>query len=70
MLLSTQCYNESGGDSKMPPKKPDSEKAIRINTSLPPDLYKRVEKFCNEEERSYAWIVQKALTEYLEKRGR
>lgn len=53
----------------MPPKKPDSEKAIRINTSLPPDLYKRVEKFCNQEERSYAWIVQKALTEYLEKRG-
>lgn len=54
----------------MPPKKPDSEKAIRINTSLPPELYKRVAKFCSEEDRSYAWIVQKALIEYLDKRGR
>lgn len=54
----------------MPPKKPESEKAIRINTSIPPDVYKRVELYCNREERSYAWIVQKALTEYLEKRGR
>ena len=69
MLTYTRCYNESGGDA-MPPKKPDSEKAIRINTSLPPELYKRVAKFCSEEDRSYAWIVQKALIEYLDKRGR
>lgn len=53
----------------MPPKKPDSEKAIRINTSLPPELYERVAKFCNDEDRSYAWVVQKALIEYLGKRG-
>jgi predicted transcriptional regulator len=53
----------------MPPKKPESEKAIRINTSLDPELYERVSRFCNQEERSYAWVVKKALIEYLEKRG-
>ena len=41
----------------------------KYNITLPPSLIERLEKFMKEEERGRSWTIQKALDEYLAKRG-
>ena len=41
----------------------------RYNISLPPSIIERLEKYMREEERNRSWTIQKALDEYLKKRG-
>ena len=41
----------------------------RYNISLPPSIIKRLEKYMKKEERNRSWTIQKALDEYLGKRG-
>lgn len=41
----------------------------RFNITLPPSIVERLEKFMEEEERPRSWTIQKALDEYLSKRG-
>ncbi len=41
----------------------------RFNITLPPSIIKRLEKFMADEERPRSWVIQKALDEYLSKRG-
>ena len=41
----------------------------RFNITLPPSIIERLEKFMAEEERPRSWTIQKALDEYLAKRG-
>lgn len=37
--------------------------------SLPPSIIERLDKFMKDEERHRSWTIQKALDEYLAKRG-
>ena len=41
----------------------------RYNISLPPSIIKRLEQYMKKEERNHSWTIQKALDEYLGKRG-
>lgn len=41
----------------------------RFNISLPPSIIKRLEKYMEEEERNRSWCIQKALDEWLKKKG-
>ena len=41
----------------------------KYNITLPPSLIERLEKYMKEEERNRSWTIQKALDEYLKKRG-
>ena len=41
----------------------------KYNISLPPSIIARLEKFMKEEERNRSWTIQKALDEWLSKRG-
>lgn len=41
----------------------------KYHISLPPSIIERLEKFMAEEERPRSWTIQKALDEYLGKRG-
>lgn len=41
----------------------------KYNITLPPSIIERLEKFMTEEERGRSWTIQKALDEYLKKRG-
>lgn len=41
----------------------------RFNITLPPSIVKRLEKFMADEERPRSWVIQKALNDYLSKRG-
>ena len=41
----------------------------KYNITLPPSIIKRLDKFMEKEERPRSWTIQKALDEYLAKRG-
>lgn len=41
----------------------------KYNITLPPSIIERLEKYMKEEERGRSWTIQKALDEYLAKRG-
>ena len=51
--------------------RPDIEREPfkKFNISLPPDIYERLNKFSEEEDRAKSWIIKKALEEYLAKNG-
>ena len=39
------------------------------NITLPPSIQERLEKYMKDEERPRSWVIQKALDEWLAKRG-
>ena len=48
---------------------PPKPKAMKFSVSMPPDVYNRLEKFCDDEERDKAWVVRKAVDKWLEEKG-
>ena len=42
---------------------------IKFSTSLPPDLYERLERYCADEERDKAWCLKKAIEKWLSEKG-
>ena len=41
----------------------------RFNISLPPSIAERLEKYREDEDRTRSWVIQKALDEWLKKKG-
>ena len=48
---------------------PPKPKVIKFSTSLPPDTYNRIEKYCADEERDKAWVIKHAVDDWLKDRG-
>ena len=48
---------------------PSKPKVVKFSTSLPPDVYERLEKFCEADERDKAWAIKKALDVWLTEKG-
>lgn len=44
-------------------------KVVGFSTSLPPDVYARLEKYCEDEERAKAWVISKAVDLWLTGKG-
>ena len=42
---------------------------LRTNISIPPSLFKRLDQYCKDEERPRSWAIQKAVDEWLKKKG-
>lgn len=42
---------------------------LRVNISMPPSLIKRLDKFMKDEDRPRSWVIQKAVDEWLKKKG-
>lgn len=40
-----------------------------LHISLPNSIRERLEKYMREEDRNRSWVIQKALDEFLKKRG-
>lgn len=51
------------------PKKDPSEKAIKQSISIKPDMMPVLLRYCQKEERSMAWVIDKALREWFRERG-
>jgi metal-responsive CopG/Arc/MetJ family transcriptional regulator len=41
----------------------------KYNITLPPSIIERLDKYMKEEDRNRSWTIQKALDEYLKKKG-
>ena len=67
MMLEVYAMGELGGRSRRGIEEQGFE---RFNITLPPSIIARLEKFQKEEDRSNrSWCIQKALDEWLTKRG-
>lgn len=51
------------------PKKKEEDKHIKQSMSFPPELHKRLIKYCQDDERTMSWAVQKALDQWLKDSG-
>lgn len=41
----------------------------RVNVTLPPSLLDRLDKYMKAEDRNRSWCIQKAVDEWLKKKG-
>lgn len=41
----------------------------RINLTMPPSLLSRLDKYQQDEDRNRSWCIQKAVDEWLKKKG-
>lgn len=48
---------------------PNPNKVIKFSMSLPPDIYARLEAYCEAEEREKSYAIRKALDPWLRERG-
>jgi hypothetical protein len=48
---------------------PNPNKAVKFSTSLPPDIFARLVKYCEDEERDKSYAIKKALDPWLSERG-
>lgn len=42
---------------------------IRLQITVPPSINERLEKYRKDEDRPRSWVIQKALNEWLAKKG-
>lgn len=47
------------------PRKDPAEKAIKQSISIKPDLLPILLEYCNKEDRTISWVIDKALRQYL-----
>lgn len=50
-------------------KKDEHEKYENRRYTCPPELFARLLKFCEDEERAQSWVIQKALDKWLKEKG-
>ena len=58
-----------GSGGRPPLGSPPRDKSVQFNLTIPSELRKRLEKYCEEDERSLSWATQKALDKWLTERG-
>lgn len=59
-----------GSQGRVPDKLKDRHRLFqKVNVSIEPTIFDRLETYCAEEERSRSWTIQKALDMFLESKG-
>lgn len=51
------------------PRKRTEEKRIKQDISIAPPVFEKVLTYCQKEERSISWVYEKAVIEWLAKKG-
>ena len=59
-----------GGSGRIPDSKRESHKLFqRVNVTIDPETYERLERYCSDHERARSWAIQKAVSEWLRQQG-
>ena len=59
-----------GSSGRVPDSKRQEHKLFqRVNITLDPETYERLERFCADQERARSWAIQKAVSEWLTQQG-
>ena len=48
---------------------PNPNRAVKFNTSMPPELFARLDKYCKDNEREKSYALRKALDPWLKEQG-
>lgn len=51
------------------PRLGEDRKFIKFGISLPPDMFDRLVKYCEDDEREKSWAIKKALDIWLKDKG-
>lgn len=59
-----------GSSGRIPDSKRSQHRLFqRVNTTIDPDTFERLERYCEEEERARSWVIQKAVDKWLTEHG-
>lgn len=59
-----------GSQGRVPESKRPSHKLFqKINCTIDPDTFDRLEQYCEDNERARSWVIQKALADWLTSQG-
>ena len=59
-----------GSQGRIPDSKRSKHKLFqKVNISIDPETFDRLEKYCEEQERAISWVIQKAVSEWLTGKG-
>lgn len=58
-----------GSGGRPPLGSPQGSHSRQLNLTIPLDLFDRLEKFCEDDERSKFWAVQKVIDKWLTEKG-
>lgn len=59
-----------GSSGRIPDSKRSAHKLYqRLNITIDPETYERLEKYCEETERARSWVIQRAVSEWLKTQG-
>ena len=59
-----------GSQGRIPESKRPSHKLFqKINCTIDPDTFDRLEQYCEDNERARSWVIQKALADWLKSQG-
>lgn len=59
-----------GGSGRIPDSKRSQHKLFqRVNTTIDPETFDRLENYCAEQERARSWVIQKAVDKWLTEHG-
>ena len=59
-----------GSSGRIPDSKRERHRLFqKVNISIDPDTFDRLEQYCVDEDRARSWVIQKALDDWLTKRG-
>lgn len=51
------------------PQVPVGEKSFKQSITIKPDVMPVLQRYCQKEDRSMSWIIDKALRQYLSEHG-
>ena len=59
-----------GGSGRIPDSKRERHRLFqKVNISIDPDTFDRLEQYCIDEDRARSWVIQKALDYWLTDKG-
>lgn len=62
--------DRKGSQGRVPESKRPSHKLFqKINCTIDPDTFDRLEQYCEDNERARSWVIQKALADWLTSQG-
>ena len=59
-----------GSSGRIPDSKRSQHQLFqKVNVTIDPETFERLEKFCADNERARSWVIQKAVSDWLTSKG-
>jgi len=59
-----------GSSGRIPDSKRSQHQLFqKVNVTIDPETFERLEKYCADNERARSWVIQKAVSDWLTSKG-